>query len=427
MNILTVVCIFIFMIDIYLGLHVLSLDRKSKVHRLFFLLCLCQALWAVVSGMIFSAPDKETLTFIFKTSSIIWIPYFALILHFCLTITDLLKIRSLYYALLYVPAVILIYGNQASYTLYSDFIRTGNRWIFITASDTGWFYFHSLYITFNLVTSLVLLLLWKRKTDSMKEKRQAAILFITLFLVFSINIIEGVILPRFTDYETYAPAPIFVIIFMLGIWYSIVKYRFLAVTPALVAGDIIANIDEVIILADNESRVLTANIAAERLLGYRKSEITSLVLPDLVLEKHPVEREIEELTVYEHNSFSSRIHFIGKDGSQILLDAKFKTISDKFGDSLGILIIGREVRELQQFKSIYRITNRQAEIIQYLLQGRTNKEIAEALGIAERTMKGHISAIYHKLRVSNKIELFNVLKDFNLLPEQPSEKSVILL
>ncbi|MBN2041097.1 MAG: PAS domain-containing protein [Spirochaetes bacterium] len=428
MNILTTVCIFIFMIDVYLGLHVLLLDKKSKIHRLFFLLCLCQALWAVVSGIIFSADDKQFLIFIFKTSGFIWIPYFALLLHFCLTITNIIKLKPLHYIFLYFPALILVYGNLVSYTLYSDFIKTGNQWIFVVASDSGWFYFHSLYIIFNMGTSLVLLLLWKRRTKSIKEKKQAVILFVTLFLVLSINIIEGVFLPRFTDYETYAPAPIFIIIFMLGIWYSIVKYRFLAITPALVAGDIIANIDEVIILADNKSRVLTINNMTELLLEYKEDEIKSRILSELILEKNPIGKEIKELTGNdEHRSFSSRIHLVKKDGSQILLDAKFKTIYDKFGDRLGILIIGREVRELKQFKSIYKMTAKQTEIIQYILQGRSNKEIAALLGITERTIKGHISAIYFKLRVNNKMGLYNILKDFNLLPEQPAEKSVLIL
>ena len=84
------------------------------------------------------------------------------------------------------------------------------------------------------------------------------------------------------------------------------------------------------------------------------------------------------------------------------------------------------MKELQQFKSTYKITARQAEIIQNILLGRSNKETAKLLGITERTIKSHINAIYTKLRVNNKMGLYNVLKDFNLLPEQPAEKSVLI-
>ncbi len=55
---------------------------------------------------------------------------------------------------------------------------------------------------------------------------------------------------------------------------------------------------------------------------------------------------------------------------------------------------------LSHFESL---SNREAEILQLVLQAYDNREIAETLCIAEQTVKNHISAIYDKLDVPDRI------------------------
>jgi DNA-binding NarL/FixJ family response regulator len=51
------------------------------------------------------------------------------------------------------------------------------------------------------------------------------------------------------------------------------------------------------------------------------------------------------------------------------------------------------------------LTEREQEIAQKLLSGQQNKIIAHELGITERTVKAHLSAIYKKLQVKNRLAL----------------------
>ena len=50
------------------------------------------------------------------------------------------------------------------------------------------------------------------------------------------------------------------------------------------------------------------------------------------------------------------------------------------------------------------LTERETEVLRLLSQGKLNKEIAAALGITERTVKFHVSAILGKLGVGNRTE-----------------------
>ncbi|SHO59108.1 response regulator transcription factor [Vibrio quintilis] len=53
----------------------------------------------------------------------------------------------------------------------------------------------------------------------------------------------------------------------------------------------------------------------------------------------------------------------------------------------------------------FQFTEREKELIQYLIKGLKYKEIAAALFISENTVKKHISNIYSKAAVNNKVEL----------------------
>jgi DNA-binding NarL/FixJ family response regulator len=51
-----------------------------------------------------------------------------------------------------------------------------------------------------------------------------------------------------------------------------------------------------------------------------------------------------------------------------------------------------------------RVTPRELEVLRLVARGRQNKEIARDLGVTERTVKFHLSALMRKLGVSNRVE-----------------------
>lgn len=51
------------------------------------------------------------------------------------------------------------------------------------------------------------------------------------------------------------------------------------------------------------------------------------------------------------------------------------------------------------------VTDREREVLAYLSTGADNVQIAESLRITERTVKAHVSNLYRKLRVKNRVEL----------------------
>jgi DNA-binding NarL/FixJ family response regulator len=61
-----------------------------------------------------------------------------------------------------------------------------------------------------------------------------------------------------------------------------------------------------------------------------------------------------------------------------------------------------------------RLTPQQIRVLQLLAQGRLNKQIADKLGIQERTVKAHVSAIFERLGVRNRTQAGVLLSSLEL-------------
>ena len=64
------------------------------------------------------------------------------------------------------------------------------------------------------------------------------------------------------------------------------------------------------------------------------------------------------------------------------------------------------------------LTEREREVLSHVVQGRLNKQIAGDLGIHERTVKLHRTAITLKLKVQSVAELTRLTQEAGIFPEQ---------
>ncbi len=59
----------------------------------------------------------------------------------------------------------------------------------------------------------------------------------------------------------------------------------------------------------------------------------------------------------------------------------------------------------------YNISNREQEIIRLISRGRTNREIADMIYVSLQTVKQHTYNIYRKLKVKNRVQLSNFIRN----------------
>lgn len=61
--------------------------------------------------------------------------------------------------------------------------------------------------------------------------------------------------------------------------------------------------------------------------------------------------------------------------------------------------------KLEENPIIHTLTPREHEILSLVAEGQTNRQMAEALGIAENTVKNHIKNLLEKLSLDNRVQL----------------------
>jgi DNA-binding NarL/FixJ family response regulator len=76
----------------------------------------------------------------------------------------------------------------------------------------------------------------------------------------------------------------------------------------------------------------------------------------------------------------------------------------------GVLIIRIHVESTLKKSNVAfkdeRLTRRESEVLDHIIQGETNKQIAIALDVTVRTVKFHVSSLFQKCEVRSRIDLF---------------------
>ena len=69
----------------------------------------------------------------------------------------------------------------------------------------------------------------------------------------------------------------------------------------------------------------------------------------------------------------------------------------------------------EDFRNWQSLTSKEKEVARLVSEGLLNKQIADELGIAERTVQTHRTMVYRKLDVKNNIDVYKILNKLKVL------------
>ncbi len=109
----------------------------------------------------------------------------------------------------------------------------------------------------------------------------------------------------------------------------------------------------------------------------------------------------------DYMQISSCIHagaklFISKTAPPHLLIAALKKIID--GTKMQTNWIAADGERTVDTRHAIKLTQRQIDVLSLICQGKSNREIAAQLAVAEITAKAHVSAIFRELKVVNRTQ-----------------------
>jgi len=397
---------FCFLACAYLAIFVLYKDPKSLLNKACSALMICFAVWNF--GDIFLHNPDSTITqgmaaIIQNISSVGWLGFASAIFCFSLIFSKREKLlkNKWFLFLVFIFPLFFVY-KQWTNCLTMNPIRQSYGWLFAW-KDTIWTYlFYAYYFIFTLL-SLYFIYFYGRKTKKIIEKKQAQIISQSVIASLIVGTIFDVVIPKLGIYSIPTIGDLFIFIFAVGLFYAIVKYRFLTITPAIAAENIISAMDEFLILLNQEGNILTVNKATLDSLQYEQKEIegksVTLLFQEDNFKKNILEKITKKEVIKNHDS-----SFITKNGKKVPIIYSSSPLKDEEGIVIGTVFIARDITEHKQIEE---------ELIKA-------KEKAEE---SDRLKSAFLANMSHEIRtpMSGILGFADLLKEPDLTGEQQQE------
>jgi len=78
-------------------------------------------------------------------------------------------------------------------------------------------------------------------------------------------------------------------------------------------------------------------------------------------------------------------------------------------------VLSKEIPKKKNINLVNTLTKRELEIIKLVIESKSNKEVSKVLFISENTVKSHLSKIYKKIGVNNRMQLTAKVTDKSYL------------
>jgi PAS domain S-box-containing protein len=330
--------------------------------------------------------SKTSALFLADVKAPGWIFFSSFFLWAALLFTGKKKILTsvLFYPALFLPPLLLTYMHWNNF-LVLDLIRHDYGWYFVWSTSL-WPYLYYFFMLFFSGAGLFVIFQAHKNSDDPVRKKMTIIVFITTLISLSLGLLIEIILPKLNLYFIPDLGDVTTIFGASGLAYIMVKYRFLAITPAAAAENIISTMSDSLILLDAAGNIVRCNKATLDLLGYSEKKLQGKPFGILVgdeqrgntiLKKEP---DAEDVSI---NEFT----FKTGQGQSIPVIFSGSVLKDQDGMPVGMVCI---VKDITQRKLAEKELNEYKEHLEELVEDRTIKlkEINEQLRqeIDERRM-----------------------------------------
>jgi len=389
MVILTTLYLTCGIIYLILGIFTFFTYSKNVLNKLFFICSMNLAYWAFMTCLTNGSIDAKTASTYYLYSTFSWATFYCLFLHYIIILTNRGYIfkRKFTYLILYFPALVAIYLYVLKPETEQNFVKTNLGWVYIASTNKGfiWENFYNVYYICSMFVVVFLLFTWRRNSKIIRERKQAKLILITIFIIIMTGGFTDVIIPMFTKAFMPFIGIILIMIPMIGVWYSIKKYKLMDLNPENFALEVLKIMSEGLIIANHEGMIKNINIGALELLGYEKSTIIDKPLSFLFSETI----ELSKLT----KCSSCEIEIVQSNNNKLPILLSSSILKDEWGDSLGIVCIFQDISEIK------------------LVQQKLKKSYAELeIKVEERTSELSSSNEELECEISSRIDMENKIK-----------------
>lgn len=226
------------------------------------------------------------------------------------------------------------------------FVRRSWGWEAPSASLFPIFLF---WLEFQFVLSLGLLFNFYRKGRDL-AKKQTQLIIVALLIPLLIGTATDGIAP-IIGIKIPGTAIVFTSVMSIIVSYTILKYKLFVINPATFVSNIVATMNEALIVFDRTNSILFVNDAVENFFGYSKSEILGQSLQKFIPSKEGWEKfEATVLEVLKKGSLVKgfETNFLSKAALAIPVSFSGSVLKDPSGTILAFIGIATDIRPIRK-------------------------------------------------------------------------------
>lgn len=293
--------------------------------------------------------SKKTARIVSDINALGWCSFSSFFLWFMLAYSGRKKIleKKWFYLLLFGLPMLFIYKQWTNY-LFTDFSMQYYGWSPLW-SPTIWPYlFYSYYISF-IMAGLYFNFDFMREAANPVLKKQAAVIFFPIVIIFILGTVTDVILPLANIHSIPNIADTFMLIWSFAVVFAIARYKFLTITPATAADNILSTMYDCLILSNMEGEIITANKAAAELLGYKADEFKGKPL-DILFKNEVLTNGLFKRIVNLVDLKNKDLIFKTRQGKEVPILLSASILRDDIGNPAGIVYVAKDISERKKLE-----------------------------------------------------------------------------
>lgn len=324
-------------------------NPNGKSNKLAAALFSCLAVWSFCKIFLQNPLTPENIAYIFVNIAIVSGTLFpVLVFWFLVSLTDK---KNLYHSR------ILIFMSFAFPAFFIAINRFGLLMLPLEHHAFGWVrkwiqggifsYLYYLYYLGAAVCGLIYYSVSLDKNTQGLKRKQSTVLFVSSGITLAAGIFFEVIVPVFNIntgmFEDIAN--LYILIWAMGIFIIIFRYKSLALTPATASESIIAAMNEALVLLDDDANISFVNQPVLELLQYGENELKGQPFHKIIYDRTSVNVFLKE--VIKNRRFKSQ-EFLLKRGDGTPLPCIFSaSLIMEIGEIRGIVCVANDITALK--------------------------------------------------------------------------------
>jgi two-component system cell cycle sensor histidine kinase/response regulator CckA len=232
--------------------------------------------------------------------------------------------------------------------IFVDYIKEYYGWKGLYGKSIWPYLFFSYYLSF-MIAGLYFNFDFMRKAPNAVLKKQAAIIFFTMVVILTLGTVTDVILTLANIHIIPNIADTFMLIWASAVVYAIARYKFLTITPATAADNILSTMYDSLILLNLKGEIITINNAAADLLGYKPDELKGEPV-DLLFGKEELSEDWFKNIAHQGDLKNKEFIFKTRQGKEIPMLFSVSTLRDHTGNPAGIVCVAKDISERKKLE-----------------------------------------------------------------------------